>query len=121
VRQKFLGAFNARSVPVEERAGGRTGTDDAAFFQKGIPTVGIHTGSGALKSQAHADLFGGAAGKPYDPCYHKACDTTTNIDRDALDENARALVRVLQAVISAPGGSGEAKASAPEASVPEQR
>jgi Zn-dependent M28 family amino/carboxypeptidase len=121
VRQKLLGAFKDRSVPVEERAGGRTGTDDAAFFQKGIPTVGLHTGSGALKSQAHADLFGGAAGKPYDPCYHKACDTTANIDRDALDENARALVRVLRAVIPATGGAGEANASAPEASVPEQK
>jgi Zn-dependent M28 family amino/carboxypeptidase len=114
VRQKLLGEFKDRSVPVEERAGGRTGTDDAAFFQKGIPTVGLHTGSGAPKSQAQADLFGGAAGKPYDPCYHKACDTTANIDRGALDENTRALVRVLESVIPAMGGAGDAKASVPE-------
>ncbi|MBV9970733.1 MAG: M20/M25/M40 family metallo-hydrolase, partial [Xanthobacteraceae bacterium] len=67
VRQKLLAEFQDRSVPVEERAGGRTGTDDAAFFQKGIPTVGLHTGAGARKSQAQADLFGGAAGKPFDP------------------------------------------------------
>jgi Zn-dependent M28 family amino/carboxypeptidase len=112
VRQKLLGEFKDRSVPVEERGGGRTGTDDAAFFQKGIPTVGLHTGSGAPKSQAQADLFGGAAGKPYDPCYHKACDTTANIDRGALEENTRALVRVLEAVI--PGAAGDAKAGAPE-------
>jgi Zn-dependent M28 family amino/carboxypeptidase len=112
VRQKLLDEFKARSVPAEERAGGRTGTDDAAFFQKGIPTVGIHAGSGALKSQAQADLFGGTAGKPYDPCYHKACDTTANIDRKALDENTRALVRVLEAVI--PRAAGDAKTGAPE-------
>jgi Zn-dependent M28 family amino/carboxypeptidase len=112
VRQKLLGEFKDRSVPVEERAGGRTGTDDAAFFQKGIPTVGLHSGSGAPKSQAHADLFGGAAGKPYDPCYHKACDTTANIDRGALEENARALVRVLAAVV--PRTAGDAKAGVPE-------
>ncbi len=112
VRQKLLGEFKDRSVPVEERGGGRTGTDDAAFFQKGIPTVGLHTGSGAPKSQAQADLFGGAAGKPYDPCYHKACDTTANIDRGALEENARALVRVLEAVI--PRTAGDAKAGVPE-------
>jgi Zn-dependent M28 family amino/carboxypeptidase len=114
VRQKLLGEFKDRGVPVEEKSGGRTGTDDAAFFQKGIPTVGLHTGSGAAKSQAQADLFGGAAGKPYDPCYHKACDTTANIDRGALDENTRALVRVLESVIPAMGGAGDAKASAPE-------
>jgi Zn-dependent M28 family amino/carboxypeptidase len=107
-RQKLLGEFKDRSLPVEERAGGRTGTDDAAFFQKGIPTVGLHTGSGGLKSQAHADLFGGAAGKPFDPCYHKACDTTANIDRDAFEENTRALVRVLEAVIARTGGDAKA-------------
>ena len=111
VRQKFLGEFKDRGVPVEERAGGRTGTDDAAFFQKGIPTVGLHAGAGALKSQAQADLFGGTAGKPYDPCYHKACDTTANIDRKALEENARALVRVLEAVTPRSVGIG---AGAPE-------
>ena len=98
VRQKLVAEFKERSVPVEERSGGRSGTDDAAFFQKGIPTVGLHTGAGGPKSQAQADLFGGTAGKPYDPCYHKACDTTANIDREALEENARALVRVLEAV-----------------------
>jgi Zn-dependent M28 family amino/carboxypeptidase len=121
VRQKLLGEFMERSVPVEERAGGRTGTDDAAFFQKGVPTIGLHTGSGALKSQAQADLFGGAAGKPYDPCYHKACDTTANIDREALDDNTRTLVRVLQALIPATGGAGETKSRAPEGRVPEPR
>jgi Zn-dependent M28 family amino/carboxypeptidase len=110
VRQKLIAEFRDRSVPVEERSGGRTGTDDAAFFQKGIPTVGLHTGAGAPKSQAQADLFGGTAGKPYDACYHKACDTTANIDREALEENARALVRVLEAVIPRTVGAGDAKA-----------
>ncbi len=100
VRQKLVAEFKDRSVPVEERSGGRTGTDDAAFFQKGIPTVGLHTGAGGPKSQAQADLFGGTAGKPYDACYHKACDTTANIDRETLEENARALVRVLEAVVT---------------------
>jgi Zn-dependent M28 family amino/carboxypeptidase len=114
VRQKLLGELKDRSVPVEERGGGRTGTDDAAFFQERIPTVGLHTGSGALKSQAQADLFGGTAGKPYDPCYHKACDTTANIDRAALEENARALVRVLEAVTAPAASMGDAKAGAPE-------
>jgi Zn-dependent M28 family amino/carboxypeptidase len=112
VRQKLVGEFKEHSLPVEERAGGRTGTDDAAFFQKGIPTVGLHTGSGAAKSQAQAELFGGTAGKPFDACYHQACDTTANIDREALEENARALVRVLEAVI--PRTAGDAKSGVPQ-------
>jgi Zn-dependent M28 family amino/carboxypeptidase len=114
VRQKLLGEFKDRGVPVEERGGGRTGTDDAAFFQERIPTVGLHTGSGALKSQAQADQFGGTAGKPYDSCYHKACDTTANIDRAALEENARALVHVLAAVTPPAVGAGDAKAGVPQ-------
>ncbi|MBV9970798.1 MAG: M20/M25/M40 family metallo-hydrolase, partial [Xanthobacteraceae bacterium] len=114
VRQKLLAEFQDRSVPVEERAGGRTGTDDAAFFQKGIPTVGLHTGAGARKSQAQADLFGGAAGKPFDPCYHKACDTTANIDREALEQNARALVRVLAAVTPRTADTSNGKTGVPE-------
>jgi Zn-dependent M28 family amino/carboxypeptidase len=114
VRQKILDEFKTRRVPVEERSGGRTGTDDAAFFQKGIPTVGLHTGAGGPKSQAQADLFGGTAGKPYDACYHKACDTTANIDREALEENARALVRVLEAMIPRAVGASDAKAGVPE-------
>jgi Zn-dependent M28 family amino/carboxypeptidase len=114
VRQKLVAAFKDRSVPVEERSGGRTGTDDAAFFQKGIPTVGLHTGAGAPKSQAQADQFGGTAGKPYDACYHKACDTAANIDRETLEENARALVRVLEAVIPRTAGTDDAKAGVAE-------
>jgi len=46
-------------------------------------------------------LFGGAAGRPYDPCYHKACDTIENINRDVLEQNTRALVRALKAAAAA--------------------
>jgi hypothetical protein len=33
--------------------------------------------------------------RPFDPRYHRACDTTVNIDREVLEQNTRALVRVL--------------------------
>ena len=29
---------------------------------------------------------GGTAGRPLDPCYHKACDGLGNVSRRALDE-----------------------------------
>jgi hypothetical protein len=65
--------------------------------------VGLYTGAGGPKSEAEAGLFGGAAGRPFDPCYHRACDTTANINREVLEQNTRALVRVLRAVaIAAP-------------------
>jgi hypothetical protein len=31
-------------------------------------------------------VYGGTAGEPYDPCYHQACDTITNLNTDALNE-----------------------------------
>jgi Zn-dependent M28 family amino/carboxypeptidase len=102
-RREFLADLGEHGLAVEERSGGRFGSDDTAFSQKGVPTVGLYTGAGEPKSEAEAGLFGGAAGRPFDPCYHRACDTTENIDQEVLEQNTRALVRVLRAVaIAAP-------------------
>lgn len=59
--------------------------------------MGLYTGAGGLKSEAQASLFGGMTGRPYDPCYHRVCDTIENINRDVLEQNTRALVRALNA------------------------
>ena len=48
--------------------------------KKGIPTVGLYKGAGGLKSETQASFFGGAADQPYDPCYHRSCDTIENIN-----------------------------------------
>ena len=101
VRRELIADFRERNLTVEERTGGRFGSDDSSFRQKGIPTVGLYTGAGGPKSEAQASLFGGAAGRPYDPCYHQACDTVENIDRDVLEQNTRALVRALRAAVTA--------------------
>ena len=92
-------------------------SDDAAFRQKDIPTVGLYTGASGPKSEAHAGVFGGVAGRPYDPCYHQACDTTDNISREVLEQSTRALVRALTVVTvaaQAPGASIQKAADAPE-------
>jgi hypothetical protein len=96
-RSELLADFREHNLTVEERAGGRFGSDDSSFSQKGIPTVGLYTGAGGPKSETQANLFGGAAGRPYDPCYHEACDTIENINREVLEQNTRALVRALNA------------------------
>ncbi|KAL3424104.1 peptidase family M28 [Phlyctema vagabunda] len=51
-----------------------TSSDYVGFLNLGIPSSGLFTGAGA----------------PTDPCYHLACDTTSNIDADALTVNAKA-------------------------------
>ena len=114
VRRELLADFREHNLSVEERPAGRFGFDDAPFSQKGIPTVGLYTGAGGLKSETHVSLFGGAADQPYDPCYHRTCDTIENINRDVLEQNTHALVRALnvaaiaaQAVPTPPQKAGE--------------
>jgi hypothetical protein len=104
-RRELLADIRQRGLAVDERSGGRYGTDDASFSEKGIPTVGLYTGAGGSKSVAEAGSFGGTAGRPYDPCYHRACDTIENINRGVLDENTRALLRALNAVATAAAGT----------------
>jgi Zn-dependent M28 family amino/carboxypeptidase len=99
-RRVLVADFREHSLTVEERTGGRYGSDDISFSQKGIPTVGLYTGASGLKSEAQAGVFGGAAGRPYDACYHRACDTIDNINREVLEQNTRALLRALDAMVS---------------------
>ena len=39
-----------------------------------------------LKTAEEAAIYGGAAGEPYDPCYHLGCDDMDNLDDTALDQ-----------------------------------
>jgi hypothetical protein len=66
VRPQFLADLGEHDLAVEERTEGRFGSDDTAFSEKGVPTVGLYTGAGEPKSEAEAKLFGGAAGRPFD-------------------------------------------------------
>ncbi|WP_192499253.1 M28 family peptidase [Skermanella pratensis] len=68
----------------------RGGSDHAPFARAGIPTGGLYTGAGEIKSEESAARFGGTAGQPYDPCYHQACDDLTNIDATVLHQMADA-------------------------------
>jgi Zn-dependent M28 family amino/carboxypeptidase len=107
VRRELVAQFHDRGLNIEERTGTRFGSDDSSFSEKGIPTVGLYTGAGGSKSESQASLFGGTAGRPFDPCYHQACDTIDNINRGVLEQNAQALVRALKAVmVAGPGNKG---------------
>jgi Zn-dependent M28 family amino/carboxypeptidase len=95
--QAFTDTFMSKNLAVEERSRNQRGfgSDDAAFAAKNIPTLGLFTGAGNAKSEEHAARFGGQAGQPYDPCYHKACDTAENVDRAVLGQMTDALTHVL--------------------------
>ncbi|TBL35285.1 M20/M25/M40 family metallo-hydrolase [Verrucosispora sp. SN26_14.1] len=66
-------------------------SDYGPFISVGIPAGGTFTGAEGTKSSAQASLWGGTAGQAFDPCYHRSCDTLTNINDTALDRNADAI------------------------------
>ena len=60
------------------------------LFKYDIPAGGLFSGAEVKKSVEEVVKFGGIANMAYDTCYHRACDTIDNIDREALDEFGRA-------------------------------
>jgi Zn-dependent M28 family amino/carboxypeptidase len=98
-RRALLSYFRDRNLFVEERIRTRKkgfGSDDAPFAEKGIPILGLYAGAAEAKQEVHTKLFGGIAGQPYDPCYHRACDTIDNVNRGLLEEMSAALFHVLR-------------------------
>ena len=66
-------------------------SDHASFRSHGIPTTGIFSGAEGIKTSAQAQKWGGQAGRAYDPCYHRSCDTMANVSSTALDRNLDAI------------------------------
>jgi aminopeptidase S len=66
-------------------------SDHASFRSHGIATTGIFSGAEGTKTSAQAQKWGGQAGQPYDPCYHRSCDTISNVSTTALDRNLDAI------------------------------
>jgi aminopeptidase S len=65
-------------------------SDYGPFIANGIPAGGIFTGAEGRKTAAQVQLWGGTAAA-FDPCYHRACDTLTNVNDTALDRNSDAI------------------------------
>lgn len=59
-------------------------SDYAPFTLAGIPSGGLFTGADDEMDAEEAELWGGDAGQPFDPNYHKAGDTIDNVDPTAL-------------------------------------
>ncbi|WP_312876762.1 M28 family metallopeptidase [Streptomyces bohaiensis] len=70
-------------------------SDYGPFIDAGIPAGGTFTGAEGVKTEEQAELWGGEAGAPYDPCYHRACDDLDNISPEALDINTRVIAHLV--------------------------
>ncbi|AQA03839.1 amidohydrolase [Mycobacterium sp. MS1601] len=55
-------------------------SDYDAFTFAGIPSGGLYSGAEEDKTQAQEQQWGGTAGEPFDPNYHRPQDTIDNID-----------------------------------------
>ncbi|OJF15113.1 M28 family peptidase [Couchioplanes caeruleus] len=81
-------------------------SDYGPFIANGIPAGGIFTGAEGRKTAAQVELWGGTTGA-FDPCYHRACDTVTNVSDTALDRNSDAIAYAVWTLADDTGTPGE--------------
>lgn len=81
-------------------------SDSLWFVYAGIPTGGLFSGAGGLKSEADAAIFGGQAGQDWDPCYHRGCDRIDGLDPILLEQLARAAGHAVERLAMEPGDLG---------------
>ncbi|TDD93312.1 M20/M25/M40 family metallo-hydrolase [Actinomadura rubrisoli] len=85
IEKEFNDYFTGRGLATDPtNFDGRS--DYNAFITAGIPAGGIFAGAEGVKTAAQAARYGGTAGKPYDPCYHQACDRYDNVSLTGFDE-----------------------------------
>ena len=85
IEQIFLDYFASKGLATAPSAfDGRS--DYGPFIFAGIPAGGLFTGAEEIKTEEQAEIYGGVAGAPYDPCYHLGCDDIDNLSLTALDQ-----------------------------------
>ena len=85
-RDAMTAYYTSKGIPWEYiDVQGRS--DHASFRSYGIPTTGMYSGGETIKTSAQASKWGGTAGTAFDACYHRSCDTISNINTTALDRN----------------------------------
>jgi aminopeptidase S len=87
----FKNYFQLIGVPTEIETEGDGRSDHAPFKNAGIPVGGLFSGADYIKTAAQAAKWGGTSGKAFDACYHRSCDTITNIDDTALNNHTDAI------------------------------
>ncbi|WP_196439565.1 M28 family peptidase [Planomonospora sp. ID67723] len=102
--KEFYDGLNLRP---EENTEGANRSDDASFRNAGIATSGVAAGASATKTSAQASKWGGTAGQSYDPCYHRSCDTISNISTTVLDRASDAAAYGIWKLAVGDGGGEE--------------
>ncbi len=70
-------------------------SDYDGFTRAGVPAGGIFSGAEGKMSDEQAKRWGGQAGEPFDPNYHKASDTLEHVDRTAMEVNGGGVAYVV--------------------------
>lgn len=98
IEKIFLDFFGAQSLVTHPTAfNGRS--DYGPFIGAGIPAGGLFSGAEGIKSSRLAQIYGGQAGEPFDPCYHRSCDNFTNTGE--TPETALALKSIAELSVAA--------------------
>src|SRR4028118_2201576 len=84
IEKVFTDYYAAVGLPTKGTL--KTNSDHAPFREAGIPIGYLTTDARRLKTEQEAAVYGGTAGEPYDPCYHKTCDTLDNVSPTALGQ-----------------------------------
>ncbi|MFI7210316.1 M28 family peptidase [Micromonospora maritima] len=80
--------WDSFGIQPEENTEGQGRSDDYSFANAGIQTSGYAAGASYTKTAAQASKWGGTSGAAYDGCYHRSCDTTSNINTTILNRSA---------------------------------
>ncbi|MFE3648543.1 MULTISPECIES: M28 family metallopeptidase [unclassified Streptomyces] len=91
----FKDWFAAKNIATEPETEGDGRSDHAPFKDAGIPVGGLFSGADYIKTDAQAKAWGGTAGKAFDACYHRSCDTSKNIDDTALHNHTDAIANAV--------------------------
>jgi hypothetical protein len=84
--------------PEPDRSSIGGASDHASFQRAGIEVGGVFTGASERVGAGAARRFGARAGRPADPCYHRSCDTLSNVDRAMLERVADSVEAALRSL-----------------------
>ena len=102
VEDVFGSYFEARDIEAGTNSALDGRSDHGPFAARGIPTGGLFSGAEGIKTRDEAAVFGGKAGAPHDPCYHRACDDLDNLDEKALNQFSDAAANATVALANDP-------------------
>lgn len=95
IKARFDRFFASVGIPTEPDTVGDGRSDHASIQRFGIPVGGLFTGASETKSAAQRQKWGGTANASFDSCYHRSCDTISNVAATPLNINSDAIAFVL--------------------------